>query len=252
MLLVQLSDSHLGAAWAGVDPAARLAEVLDEVRRLPDRPGAILMTGDLAENASDGEYELAVEMLSRLALPVYVLPGNHDNRGAMRRHFDLSGAAEAPVRYAVDLGPLRLVILDSTRPGEDRGELDADRLEWLEAELTLAPDQITLLAMHHPPCSTGSPTWDRIGLPSADRQALGEVLRRHPQVRRIAAGHVHQMIAAELAGCGILAIPSTYLQARLDLTSPEIEFVADPPGFAVHVVVNGELISRVRSVTSSH
>lgn len=250
-MLVQLSDSHIGASWADVDPAARLAAVLDEVRRLPDRPDAVLMTGDLAENAADAEYELARELFSHLGLPVYALPGNHDNRGVLRRYFELAGPTEAPVQYAVDLGPLRLVVLDTTRPGEDRGELDAGRLAWLEAELTHVPNRITLLAMHHPPLATGSKAWDKIGLPSADRDALGQVLRRHPQVRRIVAGHVHQMIAGDLAGCGVLAIPSTYVQARLDLTAPRIEFVAEPPGFAIHAVVDGELTSRVRSLERS-
>jgi 3',5'-cyclic-AMP phosphodiesterase len=250
VLVVQLSDSHLGASWADVDPAARLAAVLDEVRRLPDRPDAILMTGDLAEHAADAEYGLAQELFSRLALPVYVLPGNHDDRGALRRYFGVSGSPDAPVQYAVDLPPLRLVVLDTTRPGEDRGQLDAGRLAWLEAELTRVPDRITLLAMHHFPLSTGSVAWDEIGLPSADREALAEVLRRHPQVRRIVAGHVHQMIAGDLAGCGVLAIPSTYVQARLDLSAPTIAFDAEPPAFAVHAVVDGELTSRVRSLSS--
>jgi 3',5'-cyclic-AMP phosphodiesterase len=248
-LLVQLSDSHIGARWADVDPASRLAAVVDEVRQLPDRPDAVLMTGDLAENATDAEYELASELFSRLGLPIYVLPGNHDSRGALRRYFELSGPPDAPVQYSVDLGSLRLVVIDSTRPGEDRGELDGDRLAWLDAELKLAPDRLTLLAMHHPPLCTGSPAWDEIGLPAADQHALGEVLRRHSQVRRVVAGHVHQMITADLAGRSVLAIPSTYMQAKLDLRSPEIEFVGEAPAFAVHAVVDGAVISRVRSLS---
>jgi 3',5'-cyclic AMP phosphodiesterase CpdA len=153
------------------------------------------------------------------------------------------------VQYAVDLGPLRLLVLDSTRPGEDRGELDADRLAWLDAELAAAPDHMTLLAMHHPPISTGIVAWDELGLPVADRRALGEVLRRHPQVRRLVAGHVHRAIAAELAGRAVLAVPSTYVQARLDFNSVEIELVDDPPGFAVHALLDGELASHVQPVS---
>jgi 3',5'-cyclic-AMP phosphodiesterase len=127
-LLFQLSDPHVGATWGDGDPVAGLIKAVEAVRRLPDRPDAVLMSGDLADNAADGEYEFVREMLARLDAPVYVLPGNHDDRDTLRRHFDLPGTMGTPVQYAVDLGPLRLVVLDSTRPGEDRGELDGQRL----------------------------------------------------------------------------------------------------------------------------
>jgi 3',5'-cyclic-AMP phosphodiesterase len=247
-LLLQLSDPHIGATWADGDPVARLAATVESVRRLPDRPDAVLMSGDLADNAADSEYELVRDLLAPLDAPLYVLPGNHDDRDALRRHFDLPGLMGTPVQYAVDFGPLRLVVVDSTRPGEDRGELDADRLAWLDAELAVAPDQVTLIAMHHPPIWTGIPAWDEIGIPMADRIALGEVLARHPQVRRLVAGHVHRTIAAELAGRAVLTVPSTYVQARLEFNTDEIELVDEPPGFAVHALVGGELASYVQLV----
>ena len=154
-----------------------------------------------------------------------------------------------PVQYAVDLGPLRLVVVDSTRPGEDRGELDADRLSWLDTELARVPDQLTLLALHHPPVSTGIAAWDELGLPAADRRALGDVLLRHPQVRRVVAGHVHRTMTAELAGRAVVAVPSTYVQTRLSFNSDEIEIAAEPRGFAVHALLDGELASHVQPVT---
>jgi 3',5'-cyclic-AMP phosphodiesterase len=248
-LLVQLSDPHIGATWGGGDTVALLRAAVESVRRLPDAPDAVLMSGDLAENAADGEYELVRELLAQVGAPVYVLPGNHDDRDTLRRHFDLPGALGMPVQYAVDLGPLRLVVVDSTRPGEDRGELDPGRLRWLDAELAGAPDRPTLIALHHPPVSTGVAAWDEIGLPAADRRALGDVLQRHPQVRRIVAGHVHRTMTAELVGRVVLAVPSTYVQTRLSFSSDEIETVAEPPGFAVHALLDGELASHVQPVT---
>jgi Icc protein len=245
-LLVQLSDPHIGATWGDADPVAGLRATVESVRRLPDPPDAVLISGDLADNAADSEYELVRELAAQVGAPVYVLAGNHDDRRALRRHFDLPGDLGAPVQYAVDLGPLRLVVLDSTRPGQDPGELDAERIEWLDAELAAVPDQLTLLALHHPPVSTGIPAWDEFGLPAADRGVLADLVRRHPQVRRIVAGHVHRAMAAELVGRPVLTVPSTYVQARLSFTSEEIEFVPEPPGFAVHVLRDGELASHVQ------
>jgi Icc protein len=248
-LLFQLSDPHIGATWADGDPVAGLRAAVESVRRLPDAPDAVLMSGDLADNAADAEYEFVHELLGQLGAPAYVLPGNHDDRDALRRHFELPGAVGTPVQYAVELGPLRLVVLDSTRPGEDRGELDADRLSWLDAELTGAPDRVTLIALHHPPVSTGIVAWDELGLPAADRRALGAVLDRHPQVRRVVAGHMHRTMTAELAGRAVLVVPSTYIQTRLNFNPQEIETVAEPPGFAVHALLDGELASHVQPVT---
>jgi 3',5'-cyclic AMP phosphodiesterase CpdA len=245
-LLIQLSDPHIGAASMDGDAVKRLRAAVDSVRSLPDRPDAVLVSGDLTEAAADTEYELVRELLAELEQPVYVLPGNHDDRDSLRRHFDVPGGAGAPVQYTVDHGPLRLVVLDSTRPGEARGELDSQRLAWLDDALKAAPDRATLIALHHPPLVTGIAPWDEIGLPAGDRHALAEVLRRHPQVRRLVAGHVHRTMVADLAGVSVLAAPSTYFQARLHFAAEAIEPAAEPPGFAVHAFLDGQLTSHIQ------
>jgi hypothetical protein len=38
------------------------------------------------------------------------------------------------------------------------------------------------------------------------------------------------------------------VQARLNFNSGEIELVAEPPGFAVHALLDGELASHVQPV----
>lgn len=208
----------------------------------------MLLSGDLAEHAADSEYDQLRELLAPLDVPVHVVAGNHDDRAALRRHFDLPGVGGEPIQYAVDLGPLRLVVLDTTRPGEDPGALDEERLAWLDAELAAAPEAPTLLAMHHPPLVTGLPALDAIGLPAEDRRALGAVVERHAQVRRLVAGHMHRAITAELAGRLVLVVPSTYMQGRLDFVSHQLRTVPEPAGFAVHALMDGELISHLQQL----
>src|SRR4051812_25654406 len=139
-LLVQLSDFHIGAEWADGDPVASVAAAVEAVRAIAPRPDAVLVSGDLADGGADAEYERVRELLAPLGTPAHVLPGNHDDRAALRRHFGLPGGEADAVCYAVDLGPLRLVVLDSTIPGEDAGALDGGRLEWLKRELGAAPE----------------------------------------------------------------------------------------------------------------
>lgn len=247
-LLAQLSDPHIGARWGAGDPIASLAAAVESVHSMRPQPDAVLVSGDLADNATDAEYEQVRELLAPLQAPLYVLPGNHDDRRALHRHFGLPGAHGEPVQYSVDLGPLRLVVLDTTRPGEDPGALDAGRLGWLEAELAGAPEVPTLLAMHHPPLVTGIPAWDEFGLAATDRRALGEVVARHAHVRRLVAGHLHRAMTAELAGRPVVSAPSTYVQARLDFGAEGFELASEPAGFALHAVLDGELVSHVQLV----
>jgi 3',5'-cyclic-AMP phosphodiesterase len=247
-LLAHLSDPHIGGEWFDDQSVARFAAAVESVRGVSPQPDAVLLTGDLADHATDEEYEQVRELLAPLGAPLYVLPGNHDDRRALHRHFGVPGADGEPVRYSVDLGPLRLVVLDTTRPGEPSGALEGDQLEWLDAELAAAPEELTLVAMHHPPLVIGVPAWDEIGLAAADRLALGAVIQRHRQVRRIVCGHFHSTITGELAGRGVLVVPSTYVQTRLDFNVRELELTSELPGFAMHAVVDGELVSHVKAV----
>ena len=249
MLIVQLSDPHIGAEWADGDPVAALAAAVEAVLATVPRPDAVLVTGDLADHGADAEYERVRELLAPLNAPTYVLPGNHDDRATLRRHFGLPGAGAEPVAYAADLGPARLVLLDSTIPGADPGDLDAAQLAWLEETLAAAPVQPTLIALHHPPLlRTGVPAWDAIGLAEPGRRALGEIVARHAQVRRIVAGHVHRAIIGELAGRSVLTVPSTLVQGRLDLGSHEARLADEPAAFAVHTLLDGELVSHLQPI----
>jgi 3',5'-cyclic AMP phosphodiesterase CpdA len=224
-----------------------LDAVIGAVRGLPNRPDAVLVSGDLTDDGAEENYLVAREMLARLDTPLHVLPGNHDDRGRIRRAFDLPGAGDEPVSYSVDVGELRLVLFDSNVPGRDPGSYDADRLAWLDRELAAQPARPTLLAVHHPPLATGVAEWDAINLGPRDRGALGEVVARHPQLRAIVGGHLHRIATSTLGGCPVLAAPSTYLQVLPNYYRDEIEWI-DPPGFVIHVWANGELASQVQSV----
>ncbi|MGZ4298233.1 MAG: phosphodiesterase [Solirubrobacteraceae bacterium] len=249
-LLLQITDTHIGGDWDGEDPIAGLRAVVDDVLRLPDRPDAVVLTGDLTEHGAAVEYATVRELTAAIPAPLHVLCGNHDDRAAIRTAFGLPGDGAEPVRYAVDLGALRLVALDTTIPGRDGGALDAEHLQWLDAELRRSARAPTVLAMHHPPLATGVAAWDAIGLAPRDRAALGRVLAGHPQVKRVVAGHVHQTITGELSRRPALTVPSTYVQARLDFTAAELALGPAPRGYAIHAVVGGDIVSYVRTLES--
>lgn len=244
-LLLQLSDSHIGATWGDGDPLGETAATVEHIRRLSDAPGALLLTGDLTDSGQQIEYEALSTLLDPLGVPCHPLPGNHDDREALRRHYGLPGEGDAPINYSVDLGPLRLVILDSTKPGQDGGELDEARLSWLDRELSDAPERPTILAMHHPPLVTGAPAWDRIGVPEAERQLLGSLLERHSQVQLVVGGHLHRTISSQLAGRPVLAAPAIYESAVPDFEADELKLAGSAPSYVLHALTDAGIASHV-------
>lgn len=254
MRLLQITDTHFGAGWEAADPARTLRAVIDAVRGLPQRPDVVIHTGDLTDSGADADYAALRDALAELQLPCHLIPGNHDDRATMRRHFALPGSGSGsgsdgePIQYVVELGELRVLMLDTVHPGQASGQLDADRQGWIATTLAAAPDTPTLLAMHHPPFVTGLTGMDSIGLLAADRAALAQTLADHPQVVGVIAGHVHRTIGSSVAGRPALTIPGTGCQVLLDFDAPDGPMGVEPLGFAVHTLIDGRLVSHVQTV----
>ena len=101
--------------------------------------------------------------------------------------------------------------------------------------------------MHHPPLPTAMADWDGVNLIPAEDRALAEVIARHPQVRAIVGGHLHRVATSTLAGRPVLAGPSTYLQARPNFDTEQVEMYAGAPGFALHAFTTASSPPRSRS-----
>jgi 3',5'-cyclic AMP phosphodiesterase CpdA len=97
---------------------------VEAVGALRPAPHALIVTGDVAESGATREYERACELLAPLPMPVHAIPGNHDDAGELRVVFGGDGRRG----FGVHVGGIRLVAMDSTRPGHDDGSLSAERL----------------------------------------------------------------------------------------------------------------------------
>jgi 3',5'-cyclic AMP phosphodiesterase CpdA len=253
MLLCQISDLHIKAerklAYGRVDTAGMLERCVAAILRLAPAPDAVLITGDLVDRGSDAEYELLAQLIAPLStqghLPVYLIAGNHDERDALRRNFPAHTYLRqwAPfVQYAIDAHALRIVALDTVIPGQGGGLVCAERLDWLDRTLSQAPEQATVILMHHPPFITGIGHMDRVGLDNSD--ALEAVVRRHPQVERVLCGHLHRSIQARFGGTVASTCPSTAHQVALDLGQPSPDnFVMEPPGYQLHFWNGKQLVT---------
>lgn len=246
LIIAQISDLHIRCEGKllcdRVDTAAMLRRCVEHLASLPMRPSMLLATGDLTDGGTPAEYQTLKALLAPLQLPVYLIPGNHDDRDALREGFaDHPWLAQSRpfVHYAIEDWPLRIVALDTSVPGCEGGQLCADRLAWLEATLAAEPAKSTLVMMHHPPFRTWMAGMDAIGLEAPE--PFCAVIARHPQVERIVCGHLHRHIEARIGRVPVSVCPGAAHQIALDLApgSPA-RFSLEPPGYLLHLWRAGE------------
>lgn len=226
LVIAQLSDLHLTAAGelchGRVDTAANLRRVVAQLTAMQPRPDLVLITGDLVERGSEAEYALLRELLDRLPMPYYLVPGNHDHRqrmlAAFADHDHLPPPGSEHVLYAIDDYPVRLIALDTALHGEPHGQLCDTRLDWLDRTLAERPDTPTVIFMHHPPFATGIRWIDAAGLHGGRR--MRAIVARHPQVQRVLCGHAHRSIQL-LWGGTIASVAPSSCHAQLALTLGE-------------------------------
>jgi 3',5'-cyclic AMP phosphodiesterase CpdA len=239
MLIAQLSDMHLRAEgqllYDRIDTAAYLERAVAHVLKLDPRPDVVIMTGDLVEAGKPAEYAHLRRLMAPLPMPVYVIPGNHDAREALRAAFADKGYLPASgfLQYAVEDWPVRLIGLDTLVEGKPHGALCQQRLTWLKARLEEQADKPAMLFMHHPPFDCGIETFDKSRLLEGDEQ-LADLVRRHGNVERATCGHVHRPIQTRWAGTMASIAPSTAHQATLDLHEHSALTMMMEPAIALH------------------
>lgn len=246
MVIAQISDTHIREegqlAYRHVETAGFLARCVQQLRSMSPRPDFVLATGDLVDAGRREEYRHLRRLLAPLPMPVYLVPGNHDDRDAMVAEFPDHAYLRRDgtfLQYVIEGDPMRLVVLDTLVPGRGEGRLCADRLAWLDARLRERPDRPTTIVMHHPPFVTGIEHMDRLGLLEGG-EGLGEIVERYANVERIVCGHLHRPIQVRWHGTVAMTAPSTAHQVALDLAAGDPAcYVMEPPACLLHVWRDG-------------
>ncbi|TDT16495.1 3',5'-cyclic AMP phosphodiesterase CpdA [Ilumatobacter fluminis] len=248
MRFAQITDCHItepGDLVADrVDPTDGLRRAVDRLAELGSEIDVVLATGDLTNDGRPGEYDVLERLLERIPQRIVVVPGNHDDRGELRRRFDLPVAADDdPIDHVVDLGDCRLVCLDTTVPGRNDGRVTIEQLTWLDTQIAERIDVPAIVVQHHPPFASGIESMDQYGLDGADIEA--DIVSRHRHVAGIVGGHYHRPIARAVGGTVAFACPSTAVQLHARLGDGPTTYADDPPAFALHELTGGSLTSHV-------
>jgi Icc protein len=187
MLLVQLSDLHVGGSYFKQETFETIVhEVNDKLK-----PDAILITGDLTDEGLISQFNQAnaeIKKLTDVCYNVIVLPGNHDYRHTgylLFKRFFSSPSNVYEFENAV------IITLATARPDRDEGEVGHRQNRWLEKTLRDEKHmrKTKVVAMHHHLIGVPDTGTDKIVIVDA-----GDILRTCLQykVDLVLCGHKHR------------------------------------------------------------
>jgi predicted MPP superfamily phosphohydrolase len=171
---IHASDTHLSSASL---PRIQLLRAL--VQRT--KPAFLLITGDLVRDAlrvgeaeARGYYEMLVAELKQFSVPVWTVPGNHENFGIEREKSGVGADHPlygkqmyrhylGPNYYSFTWGGIRFLGVDSIDVDDMwyYGHIDAAQLEWIKRDLAATPDTMPVVTFNHIPFSSAAERLDR-------------------------------------------------------------------------------------------
>jgi 3',5'-cyclic AMP phosphodiesterase CpdA len=192
---LQMSDSHVGFdKKANPDALATLREAVAKVKAMPVKPSFIIHTGDITHLSKPAEFDNADKVFSETGVQMHYVPGEHDNidesqgkaylerygkgsKGAGWYSFDDHGVHFIGLVNVVDLKAGGL------------GNLGAEQLAWLEADLKGKSDSTPIVVFAHIPLQVIYKEW---GWGTEDGMQALNLLKRFGSVT-VLNGHIHQL-----------------------------------------------------------
>lgn len=242
--IVQITDTHIvpkNKMWLNTEKtqtAERLLAVITRINELDPQPDMVVHTGDLTNDGSTESTQYGKEILDRLNAPYCIIPGNHDDREALRTIFSDTSwmPSEGYLHYFIPLNNVQIIALDSKKDQASSGELCSTRLTWLAQTLETSPHKPTCLMMHHSPHSTGVHPIDKISCTLPVR--FWELLKEYPHIRIILAGHYHHS-CTNIQSDGLYSFIAPSVAARHAYQEPNREknirkIELTPPHFTLH------------------
>lgn len=217
--IILLADLHIvpDCNACGDTPLARLQAAVDDILSHHADAAAVIILGDIADKGDVASYRLAANALSRLPVPFYLLPGNHDNRDNMRLIFP--GLRTDFIQQIVTTPAGDFILLDSVREGEDAGEFCYRRSKWLKKILRSARRRV-FICMHHPPLLLPF-LQDSDFVPDYFKYLADALAEAPGMVRYFLFGHQHASVGGVWRGIPFSVLRSTYRQTYFTTASIE-------------------------------
>lgn len=257
MLVAQITDLHIGfKSPDGRDPnLPRFQKVLQHLNSLIRQPDLVILSGDLTEDGSLGDFQALKSEIKDCPWPVFMALGNHDLRNTYRQVFKGAELSDGFLQYAFDHGEYRFIVLDTLLDGKHRAGFCKKRASWLDQALSDVPNKPTIIVLHHPPVLTQI-TWMSMPENAEWAQRLKHVVERHDHVIHLMAGHVHRPISAQFSGRPLSIAPAIASETALELAELDPDkpdhrpmIIDSAPGYALHYYSGHDVITHFGYVT---
>jgi 3',5'-cyclic AMP phosphodiesterase CpdA len=229
-----MSDIHVGSGFFRPD---LLSSAIEETNALS--PDLVAIVGDLTTEGYRWEFEEAKKYLDHIECPnVVTAMGNHDARNVGYRHFEeFFGMREGAATVVVPEGEAKVVVIDSTKPDLDEGEVGREHYAWLDSEFRGWDRGPKILMIHH----------HILAVPGTGRDVnilrdAGDVMAilRELRVDMVLSGHRHVPYVWSISGVRIVhsgtvssmrvrgTMPPSYNVIEFD--SEKVEITLREPG----------------------
>jgi len=226
---IQITDHHLGESAQdqpfGYPASATFQAVMDNITYSNEDFDFLVSTGDLVNRPTDDSYRYLKTILNMQParqvpgphfirygrlwdFPVYLLPGNHDDRTTF---FNNLYDDEKPEFLNANFQHKGVNFICLDWGGLDRGEISNGMLSFLESALDDGLPAVLL--MHHNVIPLGVPWLDRFIANDIDR--FYKCLEGR-NVLGILCGHLHTTYETHLDGIPVLGLRSTGFQFRVE------------------------------------
>lgn len=243
LVILQITDLHIFADsdenMAGVNTEQSFKHVLKQAHLQHGKVDCILVTGDLAQTPCQSSYQRIVNELANYKTRTICLPGNHDDFALMQQFIN---SDQINCDKQLKLNDWQIISLNSKKPDDQGGFLEAEELEFLDESLKNKASLNTLIAVHHHSVPTNSSWMDKMII--ENNKQLFSILKNHPQVKGIVCGHIHQQLEITKNNILILGTPSTCFQFKPNCSEYTVD--NEPAGYRIiKLFCDGNIQSKV-------
>lgn len=241
--IVQISDLHLFAdpktEMLGVNTDTSFLKVIEVLKECSPSPDFILLSGDLSQDKSISSYQRIAATLKIFPVPIYYIPGNHDDQIIMETVYPLENIIN--LRHIV-LKQWQFILLDSHKPDAVEGFIKETELDFLENCLKTYPQHPAIICFHHHPIPIGSQWLDPLGVTNAE--TFWARLSPYADRCTVLFGHVHQECQGHKNGIAYYSAPSTCFQFKKNSKHFALDNI--PPGYRwVDLYANSSLKTEI-------
>jgi 3',5'-cyclic AMP phosphodiesterase CpdA len=193
---LQMSDSHIGFdKAANPDALGTLREAIAKVKAMPIKPSFIIHTGDITHLSKPAEFDNADKVYGETGVKIHYVPGEHDmiDEGQGKAYLERYGkGSKGAGWYSYDDHGVHFIglvnVVDLKAGG--LGNLGAEQLAWLEADLKGKSNSTPIVVFAHIPLQVIYKEW---GWGTDDGAQALTLLKRFGSVT-VLNGHIHQLV----------------------------------------------------------